>query len=147
MWQLEIDSELIFVGDAGNTEDTGVGSTRKGLELTIYYQLNERWSLDFEYSWTDSKFKHQVDGEDAIDGSLGEGEQADGSTMVNLRMSYQFNPRLSITADVLNLFDSDDHDVEYFYKSQLSHEIEPVADYHYHIFEPRSLRVYVSYSF
>ncbi len=45
LWQIDIDSELLFVGDAGNTEDTGVGSERHGLELTGYYQIGNSWSV------------------------------------------------------------------------------------------------------
>lgn len=177
LWQLDIDSELIFVGDAGNTEDTGVGSSRKGVELTSYYQISNRLALDVEYSWTDSAFDHRVDGTDAIPGALSDvfsgglsmnlndrlqaalrvrhfddfpldaGAEADGSTLVNLRMSYAFSPKLTVTADVLNLLDSNDHDIEYFYESQLPGEAAPVEDHHYHVFEPRSLRVYLNYRF
>ncbi|MEX0962825.1 MAG: TonB-dependent receptor [Pseudohongiellaceae bacterium] len=177
LWQLDIDSELLFVGDAGNTEDTGVGSNRKGLELTSYYQLNELLSLDLEYSWAESRFNRKVDGIDEVPGALSNvfsggatlslrnnlkaalrvrhfgdyaldaGEEADGSTMVNLRVSYTPTPNLSITADMLNLLDSSDHDIEYFYESQLAGEPAPVADHHYHVFEPRSLRVYFNYRF
>lgn len=177
LWQLDIDSELLFVGDAGNTEDTGVGSERKGVELTSYYQFNDSLSFDLEYSWADSKFTRKVDGFDDVPGALSDvfsggislslrenlqaalrvrhfddyaldgGERADGSTLVNLRLSYAPTPKLSITTDVLNLFDSADHDVEYFYESQLPGEAQPVADSHYHVFEPRSLRVYLTYQF
>lgn len=177
LWQLDIDSELIFVGDAGNTEDTGRGSERNGLEVTGYYQINPSWSLDAEYAWSDSRYRHEENGIDDIPGALNnvfsggismnlddrfqaslrirhfenypldEGKRADGSTLVNMRLMYNVNSQLSITADVLNLFDSTDHDVEYFYESQLRAESAPVADFHYHVFEPRSLRVYATYRF
>jgi len=177
LWQLDIDSELIFVGDAGNTEDTGRGSERKGIELTGYYQLNQNWSLDAEYAWTDSSYRHRENGSDEIPGALSnvfsggismnlddriqaslrirhfedypldEGQRADGSTLLNMRLIYTVSSQLSITADMLNLFDSTDHDVEYFYESQLRTESVPVADFHYHVFEPRSLRVYATYRF
>lgn len=177
LWQLDIDSELLFVGDAGNTEDTGVGSERKGVELTAYYQLNDRLSFDLEYSWADSKFSRKVDGFDAVPGALDDvfsggvslrlgdnldaalrvrhfgdyaldgGEEAEASTLANLRVSYTPNANFSIAADVLNLFGSSDHDVEYFYESQLAAELTPVEDHHYHVFEPRSVRLYLTYRF
>ena len=51
-------------------------------------------------------------------------------------------------ADVLNLLDSNDHDVDYFYASRLSGEPPGgVEDIHYHVFEPRQVRAYVSFSF
>lgn len=177
LWRLNIDSELLFVGDAGNTEDTGMASRRHGVELTAYYQLNDTWNFDFEYSHTNARFKRPVDGSRAIAGALedvfsgginfqpgerfnaylrfrhfGEfpldgGATADGSSMVNLRLSYQATPRLLLTLDTLNLLDSDDHDVEYFYESQLPGDLSPVEDNHYHVFEPRSFRLYLNYQF
>ena len=177
LWQLDIDSELLFVGDAGNTEDTGVGSERQGFELTAYYQLNDKFGLDFEYSNTDAKFASLVDGSDEIPGAMDEvisaginfqpndqffahlrhrqfvdypldgGARAAGSSMTNLRLGYEVNDSLQLSLDVLNLFDSDDHDVEYFYESQLAGESAPVEDNHYHVFEPRAVRFYLQYGF
>jgi len=177
LWQLDIDSELLFVGDAGNTEDTGVGSERQGFELTAYYQLNDMFGLDFEYSNTDAKFASLVDGSDEIPGAMDEvisaginfqpndqffahlrhrqfadypldgGARAAGSSMTNLRLGYEVSDSLQLSLDVLNLFDSDDHDVEYFYESQLAGESAPVGDNHYHVFEPRAVRFYLQYGF
>jgi predicted porin len=177
LWQLDIDSELLFVGDAGNTEDTGVGSERQGFELTAYYQLNDMFGLDLEYSNTDAKFASLVDGSDEIPGAMDEvisaginfqpndqffahlrhrqfadypldgGARAAGSSMTNLRLGYEVNDSLQLSLDVLNLFDSDDHDVEYFYESQLAGESAPVGDNHYHVFEPRAVRFYLQYGF
>jgi outer membrane receptor protein involved in Fe transport len=177
LWQLDIDSELLFVGDAGNTEDTGVGSERHGAELTTYYQFNDAIGLDFEYSWTDAAFETAVDGNDAIPGALEHvvsaginlqpndqffahlrlrhfddfpldgGVRAAGSTLLNLRVGYEFNDNLNLSVDMLNITDSDDHDIEYFYESQLTGETMPIEDRHFHIFEPRSLRFYLAYSF
>ncbi|MDG1026645.1 MAG: TonB-dependent receptor [Gammaproteobacteria bacterium] len=177
LWLLDIDSELIFVGDAGNTEDTGLGSERKGVEVTSYFQLNNSISVDMEYSWADSRFTRKVNGFDAVPGALSDvisggislsfsdklqaalrvryfddygldgGETAEGSTLFNLRLIYAPTSQFSVTADLLNLFDSNDRDVEYFYESQLINETASVGDHHYHVFEPRSLRVYFNYRF
>ena len=177
LWELDIDSELLFVGDAGNTEDTGVGSERQGLELTAYYQLNDAIGLDFEYANTNASFIRPIEGSDEIPGAIDEvisvgvnvqpndrffanlrhrqfgdypldgGARAVGSSMTNLRLGYEFSESLRLSLDVLNLFDSDDHDVEYFYESQLPGELAPVGDNHYHVFEPRAVRFYLQYQF
>ena len=177
LWQLDIDSELLFVGDAGNTEDTGLGSERKGVEVTTFLQLSNSLSVDMEYSWADSRFTRKVGGLDEVPGALtdvfsgglslslsdklqgalrirhfedyalDEGQRAEGSTLLNLRLTYSPTEKFSVTADILNLLDSDDHDVEYFYESQLLNETAPVGDNHYHVFEPRSLRIYFNYRF
>ena len=45
-------------------------------------------------------------------------------------------------ADVLNLLDSDDRDIEYFYASRLAGEpLDGAEDRHFHRFEPRQVRV------
>jgi hypothetical protein len=49
---------------------------------------------------------------------------------------------------VLNLLDSDDPDVDYFYPLRLRGEpAERVEDIHYHIFEPRQVRLQISWRF
>tara|TARA_A100001388_G_C28534877_1_gene387404 strand:+ start:177 stop:674 length:498 start_codon:yes stop_codon:yes gene_type:complete len=165
------------VGDSGSTEDTGAGSERQGFELTAYYQLNDMFRLDFEYSNTDAKFATLIDGSDSIPAALDEvigasinfqpndqffaylrhrqfadypldgGARAAGSSMTNLRLGYEVSESLQVSLDVLNLFDSDDHDVEYYYESQLAGETLPVQDNHYHVFEPRAVRLYLQYGF
>ena len=71
------------------------------------------------------------------DGSV----KSDGSTVVNLRAGFRA-PRWALKVDVLNLFDSDDHDIDYFYASRLPGEASGgVEDVHYHILEPRTFRV------
>lgn len=177
LWKLDIDSELLFVGDQGSTEDTGVGSNRKGLEATAYYSFNEYLTFDIEYAFTHARLNNAIDGSDTIPGALESvystgihtqfsesfyshlslrhfgsypldgGETAAASTLANMRIGYSFNENLSLTFDALNIFDSNDHDVEYYYESQLENELEPVGDHHYHVFEPRTFRVYANYTF
>ncbi len=158
-------------------KNTGVGSKRSGFELTSYYQLNDQLSIDFEAALTETNLDKSINGSDEIPGAqkqvfsaginyqinerwythlrvrkfgdypLDDNQSADGSTMVNVRSAYQFSPQLAVKIDVLNLFNSDDHDVEYFYESQLPTESAPVADRHYHVFEPRTVRVYLTYNY
>ena len=49
-WYLELNSELVFVGDAGTTEPASA-SHRGGIETANYYQVNDRTLLDVEYAW------------------------------------------------------------------------------------------------
>ena len=48
-WFLELDSELLFVGDAGNTEASRK-SERQGVEVTAYYNVTDALTLDMEYA-------------------------------------------------------------------------------------------------
>ncbi len=73
--------------------------------------------------------------------------KSDGSLLVNLRGGREWG-RFGAFIDVFNLFDSKDHDVDYFYASRLPGEpAEGVEDIHYHIFQPRSVRASLRYSF
>ena len=178
LWNLEIDSELLFVGDAGSTEASR-GSRRKGVEISSYYRLNEQWTLDLEYAYTDSKFTDYAPEGDEIPGSIDQVVQAglsaelpsgwfgsvrlryfgerplvedgsvksDDSTVLNLRAGFSAN-QWAVKVDVLNVLDSNDHDIDYFYASRLPGEpTGGVEDIHYHILEPRTVRMYVSYNF
>lgn len=179
LWTLTLDSELLFVGDAGNTESSRE-SRRSGLELTSYYRLDETWTLDLEYSYSDAEFTDQSEDGNSIPGAIEHVVQAgvsaqwkngwfsntrvryfgerplledgsvtsDPSTVVNFRLGYSFD-NFVIKADVLNLLDSNDHDIDYFYPSRLSSEPsgQEVEDIHYHVLEPRTIRVSVSILF
>ena len=77
------------------------------------------------------------------DGSV----ESDASLVFNLRTGYDFSPNLRLSFDVLNLFDSSDDDITYYYESQLAGELAGVEDIHSHPIEPRSLRVTLTYRF
>jgi len=179
VWGLELDSELVFVGDAGSTEASR-SSRREGLEITTYYRFNKNWAMDLEYAWTDAGFTgsspegNQIPG--AVDqvwqvglsadygnswfGSLrlryfggrplneNASVKSDSSSVVNLRLGYRVKDWV-FKLDALNLLDSDDHDIDYFYGSRLPSEPagQEVEDVHYHVLEPRTLRAAVSYHF
>lgn len=180
IWYLQLDSELLFVGDAGNTEASRA-SARSGIEVASYFWFAEGWSLDTELAWTRSRFTEQEAEEGKyVDGSLpfvasagityapsSKGWQAairyrhfgarvldsfsqreaDATTLVNLGIHYRWE-RTTLGVDVLNLFDSDDHDIDYLYPSRLLGESdEGVEDLHFHPVEPRSLRIKLDYLF
>jgi len=69
LWQLELDSELLFVGDAGNTEATRP-SKRKGAELTAYWFAHPQWNLELEAAYTDARFSDLDPAGDAIPGAV-----------------------------------------------------------------------------
>jgi outer membrane receptor protein involved in Fe transport len=178
LWYLELDSELLFIGDAGNTEASRP-SRRYGIEVPIYYRPNDRVTLDLEVALTDSEFAESDPAGDEIPGSIDKvvaagitlqnpngffgsarvryfGERAlveDGSvasrpsTVVNFSAGFR-RASYELRVDLLNAFDSDDHDITYWYASRLAGEPgDGVEDYHFHPLEPRSLRVYLGYKF
>lgn len=178
LWRLDLDNELLFVGDAGTTEQSRE-SQRQGLELTTYYHFNDAWTVDLEYAYTDAKFSDpSVDGNNipgAVEHVLQAGLNAqlssgwfgslrlryfgerpliedgsvtsDSSAIWSLRAGYAAST-WSVKADVLNLTNSNDRDIDYYYASRLAGEPagSEIDDVHYHVIEPRTLRVSVSYS-
>ncbi len=179
LWTLELDSELLFVGDAGNTESSR-SSKRQGLEITAYYHITDHWSLDFEYAYTDAEFTDSAPEGNEIPGAINNVFQAglnadfasgwfgslraryfgerpliedgsvksDPSTIWHLRAGYRV-ANWTFKADILNLTDSDDHDIDYYYASRLDTDASGVAtqDTHYHVIEPRTARISVGYRF
>jgi hypothetical protein len=55
LWALELDSELLFIGDAGNTEGTR-GSRRHGFELGLWYRPLDWLIVDSDLAWSDAEF-------------------------------------------------------------------------------------------
>lgn len=101
-------------------------------------------SADFHGGWFGS-LRLRYFGERPLmeDGSV----TSDDSTVVNFRAGYR-SSNWELKVDVLNVLDSDDHDIDYYYASRLPGEpAEGVEDIHYHILEPRTVRVYASYMF
>ncbi|HYW08859.1 MAG TPA: TonB-dependent receptor, partial [Longimicrobium sp.] len=68
-WALRLDSELLFVGDAGATEPT-VASRRRGVTLANFYRPLPQLSLDADLSVADARFRGVASGEDRIPGAL-----------------------------------------------------------------------------
>ncbi|MEO1250843.1 MAG: TonB-dependent receptor [Pseudomonadota bacterium] len=174
---LDLDSELVFVGDAGTTEPND-GSRRFGVEFNAFWRPADWIHFDATAAYTDARFKSPVDGGNfipqAVESVFGAGVSIepiedftatlrlrrfgeaplieDGSvfseptTIVNLGFYQDIGPaRLSL--DILNLFDSKDADITYFFESQLPGEAAPVADIHLHPVEPRQVRGSVTISF
>ena len=54
-WQLDSDSELVYVGDAGATEASGA-STRHGVEFNNRWTPNKHFLLDADFAWTYARF-------------------------------------------------------------------------------------------
>ena len=70
LWYLELDSELVYVGDAGFTEASRP-SERYGVEFSAYYWINKYVTSDIEAAWTHARFSDSVDGEgDHIEGTV-----------------------------------------------------------------------------
>jgi hypothetical protein len=171
LWQLDFDSELVYVGDEGGNEPSGA-SKRKGVELSAYYSMFRWLVLDADFAYAHARL--DSDAGDRIPNSIGtiyavgvtvpethgwsggvrlrylgpgpliedDSARSKSTTVVNAQVGYRFLQRYTTSLQILNLLDSHDHDITYYYESRLPGEpAEGVADYHFHPVEPRSLRV------
>jgi hydrogenase/urease accessory protein HupE len=66
LWWLDIDSELVFVGDAGTTE-AGRPSRRYGVELANYYTPTDWLTFDADFSFSKARFRdNEIDAESGL---------------------------------------------------------------------------------
>jgi len=56
LWQLDLASELLFVGDGGTTEATRP-SRRRGVELGLYSRPRDWLIIDADYAWSRARFR------------------------------------------------------------------------------------------
>ncbi len=70
------------------------------------------------------------------------------TSLVNARLGYAITSKVRVWVDVFNLFNSSDHDIDYFYVSRLPGEpAAGVADIHFHPVESRAVRLTASVTF
>jgi hypothetical protein len=69
LWHLGLDSELLFVGDAGTTE-AGRPSRRVGVEWTNYMRLRPWLIADADLAWTHARFIGDDPAGDSVPGAI-----------------------------------------------------------------------------
>lgn len=177
VWALKLDSELVYAGDAGDTESTDA-SRRIGLEALVNWSPTPGLNFDVGAAVTRARYV-DAPGANRVPNALdyvvtggvtariserltGEvtvrrlgpapliednSARAPSSTVANLLLRYRVGP-FELTGEVLNLFDGKAADITYFYASRLPGETsEGVDDYHFHPIEPRTVRIGVRRNF
>lgn len=168
-FQLELDSELVFVGDAGTTEPNDA-SIRQGIEASVFWTPTDWIVADLGGAFTDANFDipgNETEIPGAVKSVVSGGVLArlddftlsarvryfgaaplieDGSvesedtTLVNVSANYDWR-NLTWRVDIFNVFDSEEADISYFFESRLQDEQSSIADIHFHPVEPRRFRV------
>lgn len=177
LFSMKLDSELLYVGDAGATESLGA-SKRRGIEMGALYAPTPWLLIDADITLTKARLRGAgadkyipnsvertaalgliVDNLNNWSGGLrvrylGEAPlsednaaRSDSTLLLNAQAIYQFKPQWSLTFEIMNLLDSKDNDITYLYESQLAGELSPQEDIHFHPVEPRSLRVSLQATF
>lgn len=167
---LLLDSELVFVGDAGTTEPNDA-TKRYGLEFDAFWHAGEWMVLDFSTAWTHARFDDVPSAMNRIPQSVGfvlgagvtlfpmeglsatmrlrhfgeapliEDDTVRSEPTTLVNLGLSYDWRfLTFGFDIYNLFGAKDADISYFYESQLAGEGAPVEDLHLHPVEPRQFR-------
>ena len=146
VWTLNLDSELIFIGDAGNTE-AGRPSYRHGLELANYYSPRPWLTLDVDLSLSRARFTDVDPSGNVIPGAVSTVVQA-GVTVDSVKNVFgsvrwrYFGPRALIEDDSVRSQATSLVNLEAGYRFtrslRLAHGIE---DLHLHPTLPRTARV------
>lgn len=152
LWALQLDSELVYVGDGGATEASDA-SERYGVELAMFSQLQSWLLLDMDYAWSHARF--DVNGnEDRIPNAVDEvasigltvtewqgwsagarlrhfgsapliednSARSPSTTVLNLRVDRQLAAQWRMSLAMYNALGSRDNDITYFYASRLAGE-------------------------
>jgi outer membrane receptor protein involved in Fe transport len=69
LWRLDIDSELLFVGDGGTTEAQR-GSRRRGVEVGFYARPFDHVIVDADLAWSRARFRGDDPAGDHIPGAV-----------------------------------------------------------------------------
>ncbi len=179
-WWSSIDSELIYVGDAGAVEPSDP-SKRRGYELTAFWKPNNWLAVDAVWTGSRARFVGLPQGENFVPGALDSSGELGVSAAfrqwnaaVRLRYmgphpliednsqrgqsTFLANARIAWTPDdlwglefhgeVLNIFNSRDDDIDYFYATRFPGEpAEGIEGRNSRIVEPRQLRVGITKRF
>jgi len=170
---LNVGSELRFVGDSNAVEPTGA-SKRRGYELVGFWRPLPWLALDANYTASRSRYDNGDRIPNAFENAASAGISAmfdrwsgsvrlrhlgpypliednsardKGSTIVNLRGAWK-PPHLEVFGEVLNLFDSRDKDIAYWYESYIpGFDSAPTEGRLSRVVEPRTFRMGIRYSF
>ena len=177
VYDLMLDSELVFSGDSGTTTPQGA-TERYGVETSLFWRPRHWLTLDGTAAFTHARFTNAA-GFDRIPNSAGEviaggvtaavtrdvavtarvrhfgpeplieddSRRSPPTTIVNAGAYWQ-RAHFKFGLDVLNVLDARATDITYFYTSRLPGEpLQGVDDYHLHPIEKRQVRGSLSYSF
>jgi outer membrane receptor protein involved in Fe transport len=152
LWRLDVDSELLFVGDAGTTEPSRP-SRREGIEWANYFKPSRDVTADFDVTLSRSRFKGDDPAGNHIPGATSrtisggityaegpwsgglrlryfgpraltedDSQRSGSSTLFNGKLGYAATKQVKLGVEVLNIFNRKVDDIAYFYASRLPGE-------------------------
>jgi outer membrane receptor protein involved in Fe transport len=174
-WLLDLEGELVWVGDEGTTEISGP-TRRQGPELEARLKLGDKLWLDGAVFYSRGRYRGSdeaiaraprlvASGGVTFESSFGlsgnlrlrhvgkhplveDGSvEASGYTAAELYLRYGLSQRWEAVVSVENLFDADIKEAQTYFASRLSFETTPVADNHFTPGNPFTLRLGLQYRF
>ena len=174
-FRLDVDSELLFVGDGGATEASRP-SLRYGIEWANFYEPLDWLKLDLDAAFTHARF-NDGDAADRIPGAMetviaagaavdfegwsgslhwryfgpkplleDDSVRSDFSSFVTARIARELPRGVRMGVEVFNLLDQEASDVDYYYESRLPGEpLEGFSDVHFHPLQSRSVRFFIDW--
>ncbi|MDO7835566.1 TonB-dependent receptor [Sphingobium sp. HBC34] len=170
---LDVASELRFVGDSNAVEPTGA-SQRRGYELVAFWRPVPWLALDATYTASRSRYDNGDRIPNAFENAASAGASVilndwsfsarvrhlgpypliednsvrdKGSTIVNTRAARTMG-RFELYGEILNMFQSRDKDIAYFYEAYLPGvDAAPVEGRLSRVVEPRTVRVGVKLTY
>ncbi len=172
-WWLDVGSELKFVGDSNAVEPTGA-STRHGYELVAFWRPLPWLALDGNYTASHARYDNGDYIPNSFENAASAGVSAvldnwegslrmrhlgpspliednsvrdKGSTVFNARGARKFE-HIELYAEVLNLANTRDKDITYYYESYLpKYDAAPIDGRLSRVVEPRTFRIGAKYTF
>lgn len=161
LWQLDLDQEFVYVGDAAIVEPSGK-TKRHGVEVSLRYQIARSLYFDTDINYTNARARGELKGEDYIPlaakwSSIG-GITLESKKGFNGSLRYRylgdrsanedhsliakgylvFDALLNYTKDkweigfsVQNLLNTDWKEAQFETDSRLQNESEPVTEIHF----------------
>ena len=176
-FELDLDSELVFVGDAGTTEPSDP-SRRNGIELNSFWEFTEALVFDFTATKSDGHFRGLLSGENSIpdahdlvvsagltyhnpngwtssfrvrhfdDAALTEDESVKKDGSTLVHFGVSYaQESWELGLDIINLLDQEDDDIAYWFESRMIGETASFEDIHFHPSNPRAVRALLKYKF
>ncbi|MED5385930.1 MAG: TonB-dependent receptor [Pseudomonadota bacterium] len=176
-FELDLDSELVFVGDAGTTEPSDP-SRRNGIELNSFWEFTEALVFDFTATKSDGHFRGLPSGENSIpdahdlvvaagltyhnpngwtssfrvrhfdDAALTEDESVKKDSSTLVHFGVSYaQESWELGLDIINLLDQEDDDIAYWFESRMIGETASFEDIHFHPSNPRAVRALLKYKF
>jgi len=176
-FELDLDSELVFVGDAGTTEPSDP-SRRNGIEFNSFWEFTEALVFDFAVTKSDGHFRGLPSGENSIpdahdlvvaagltyhnpngwtsslrvrhfgDAALTEDESVKRDSSTLIHFGVSYaQESWELGLDVINLLDEEDNDIAYWFESRMVGETASFKDIHFHPSNPRAVRALLKYKF